>query len=567
MKHTISMHVFICFLFFCTLSCSGKDVAVQEPPVAETNRTNASPDAQAIYSYLSYREYLHEQKITEAVHALETAISLAPTPELYLELGNLYWRTSKFAEAAFTIKQGLEQYPSSVILLTTLAKTYAAQGRFDDAVLTLDDYLRLHPESIEIIHEAAAYRLEQRNFGDAADRLTAVPARLATPTTTFLLGKAYVGLGLHEKAISCFQTVVQADEEHYDAWIELGLTYEAMKNNVEANRVFSRIFDAGLENQQIIFRLVDLNLKLNNPDKALSYVLEHSDDIGLTLESANLFLNQGFYDHAAQLLDPLASQAPTPPNALFYLAILEYEGRDNPVAALQYLEQIPNDHPHHERSLIFRIHLLFQSGATNKAKELCLSAKSIYPNQPEFHIILAEILERDNALADSLDTLLNAANRWPQSTTILYRLGLLYDRMNHQNQTLVMMEKIIEIDPEHADALNYLGYTLAESNKDLDRAEILIKNALQVKPDNGYFIDSLAWVYFKQGKLQRAWKEIKRAVQFVSTDPVIWEHYGDIAKSINLLEEALKGYRKALENKTDNESLILQKIKKLDKTQ
>lgn len=539
--------------------CASKP-APQPDPASAPQRPPISSEAEAIYSYLASRELIQEQKPEEAALALEKAIAITPTPELHLELGNLYWRMSRFSDALQILNQGLALYPDSEILLSTLAKTYAAQGRFDDAVQVLDEHRKKRPELIDLTHEAALYRMEQGNFGEAVDRLSSIPDEQTTPTTDFLLGKGYFGLGLYDKAIASYQRVLSQDPDYYDAWVELGLTYEAQKNYIDAERVFSQLVDAGVENQQVIFRLVDLNLKLNNPDKALSYVQEYTDDLALVLETANLLLNLDFYDHAAQLLDPLAQENPIPESARFYLAILEYEGRDNPEKALAYLESIPENHPHYERGIVFRIHLLYHLERKAEARELAQKAQIMFPRQPEFRIIMAEIHERENEYQQALDVLLKAAETWPEHPTVLYRLGLVYDRMEHRDQAMLMMEKVIAKDPEHADALNFLGYTLAEEGRDLARAEVLIQTAIKVKPDNGYYVDSLAWVYFKQGKKRLAWQEIRRAVQLVDSDPVIWEHYGDIAEALGLHGEARKGYSKSLELEGDNAQIVKDKL-------
>jgi tetratricopeptide (TPR) repeat protein len=535
-----------------------------QPSTAPTPaKTEASAEAEAIYSYLSYRELVQEQKPDQAAQALEKAIAIQPSPELYLELGNLYWRTSRFADALMALKQGLDKYPDSELLQSTLAKTYAAQGRFDDAVMTLDDYRKKRPDQIEPIHEIALYLMEQGRFGEAVDRLNAIPDKNATPTTDFLLGKGYFGLELFDKAIAAFQKAVAADPEYFDAWIEMGLTYEAQKNIIDAERVFAQLFESGLDNQQVVFRLVDLNLKLNNPDKALSYVQQYPEDQALTLEAANLFLTQGFHDHAAELLDPMAREHPIPESARFYLAILEYEGRDDAEKALKHLEAIPENHPHYERSLIFRIHLLYQKNDHDGARKLAQASMLRFPRQPEFRIIVAEIHEREKEYSQALDILLKASTMWPENTTILYRTGLIYDRMNHRDQAMSVMEKIIAKNPEHDDALNFLGYALAEQGQDLKRAEVLIQTALKIKPDNGFFIDSLAWVYFKQGKTRQAWQEIRRAVRLADDDPVIWEHYGDIARAMNLPNEARKGYTKSLEYAGENADAVRAKLNAL----
>src|SRR5437899_10010859 len=100
------------------------------------------------------------------------------------------------------------------------------------------------------------------------------------------------------------------------------------------------------------------------------------------------------------------------------------------------------------------------------------------------------------------------------------------------------MEEAIRLDPKHADALNYLGYTYAERDMQLEEAVALIQRALAVKPQNGYYLDSLAWAYYKMGRFQEALAEMKRAVAVVPDDPVFLEHLGDFFLNQNPVGEA-----------------------------
>lgn len=543
---------------FCCLGCAPKTSL--QTTVYGLSPQPESPEAQAIYNYLAYRTFLQKQDTARAIEALENALKVTDSPELYLELANLYWQASRHAESHLVLRKALERYPDAHHILLTLAKTYAAQNRFDDAVLTIDEYRKTHPEKIELIHETAAYRIEQGQFGDAVDRLVLVPASQKTPVTDFLLGKANVGLGLRDRGIHHFRLAVEQDPEFFDAWVEMALTYEAMKNYIEAERVFAHLFDSGSENPQIVFRLVDLNLKLNNPDRALEYIPDPFADATLALEAANLFLQHKFYDHAARLLDPFAVQDPVLPDALFYLAILAYEGRGELREARDYLEAIPEKHPFHERSLLFRVHIHFQQNEKDAARKLCEQSMRQFPNQLEFQLLLAELYELDQHFDQSLEVLRQAAEIWPKNTTISYRMGVLHEKNGDRRRALECMEKTITKDPEHADALNYLGYTLAEEGRDLERAEVLIETAVQLKPDNGYFIDSLAWVYYKRNKFRQAWAEISRAVQLVDSDPTIWEHYGDIAMAMSLPREARKGYQNSVRLNGSNAKTVQHKL-------
>ena len=96
-------------------------------------------------------------------------------------------------------------------------------------------------------------------------------------------------------------------------------------------------------------------------------------------------------------------------------------------------------------------------------------------------------------------------------------------------------------------ALNYLGYTYAERGTNLDEAEDLIKRALKFRPNDGYILDSLGWVYFKKKKFDEALIELEKAWKLAPNDPVIGEHLGDVYVKKNLWEKALKVYRRILE--------------------
>ncbi len=115
---------------------------------------------------------------------------------------------------------------------------------------------------------------------------------------------------------------------------------------------------------------------------------------------------------------------------------------------------------------------------------------------------------------------------------------------------------VIEIDPRHADALNYIGYTYAEKGIYLDRALELIERAIKYKPNSGYIIDSLGWVYFRKGQYDRALEELKKAVTLCPEDPTINEHLGDVYFKRQDYGEALKTYKRALSLKNaDGERL------------
>ncbi len=128
------------------------------------------------------------------------------------------------------------------------------------------------------------------------------------------------------------------------------------------------------------------------------------------------------------------------------------------------------------------------------------------------------------------------------------------------------LKKAIEINPKNADALNYLGYSYAEKNINLSEAYELVMRALEIKPDDGYIIDSLGWVYYRQGKYDLALKTLQKAVEITKDDPVVLEHLGDVYKELGESEKALEYWEKALSFSGKEEGLkerVEQKIQSL----
>src|SRR5690606_34567257 len=132
-----------------------------------------------------------------------------------------------------------------------------------------------------------------------------------------------------------------------------------------------------------------------------------------------------------------------------------------------------------------------------------------------------------------------------------FTLGALYNEANDREAALDQMRRAIELNPQNAAALNYLGYSLAEEGRDLDAAEGLILRALQIDPNDGFYVDSLGWVYYQRGDYRRAVEELERALELVGDDPTITEHLADAYTQVGRELEALRLYRDALRRTED----------------
>jgi tetratricopeptide (TPR) repeat protein len=117
------------------------------------------------------------------------------------------------------------------------------------------------------------------------------------------------------------------------------------------------------------------------------------------------------------------------------------------------------------------------------------------------------------------------------------------------------MQTVLKLDPQNAEALNFIGYLYADKGIRLDEAEALIKKALALKPGNGYMIDSLGWVYFRQNRLDDALRHLKEASEALPEDAAISEHLGDVYAKLGQIKEAIDAYERALRFNPDSDAL------------
>ncbi|MFH1845722.1 MAG: tetratricopeptide repeat protein [bacterium] len=137
----------------------------------------------------------------------------------------------------------------------------------------------------------------------------------------------------------------------------------------------------------------------------------------------------------------------------------------------------------------------------------------------------------------------------------MQQLALCQADRGNTGQARQTLELLWQEDPNDPDLANSLGYFLAERNEELERAERLIRQALASDPDNGAYLDSLGWVFFKQARYEEAFDQLVKATNAIPEDPVILEHLGLVLGRIDQPEEALRLLRRALALGGDAERL------------
>ena len=150
-----------------------------------------------------------------------------------------------------------------------------------------------------------------------------------------------------------------------------------------------------------------------------------------------------------------------------------------------------------------------------------------HPEQSFQLTITKAHLLADHAEAQAAVALLQAAlERHPHHPTLEYELSVLFDRAGNVHESIAMLERLINERPEDSNLLNALGYTLADHDLELPRAERLIRRALLVTPDNPAVLDSLGWVRFKRGDVHGAVTILQHAYA-IGQDADIAAHLGE----------------------------------------
>ena len=198
------------------------------------------------------------------------------------------------------------------------------------------------------------------------------------------------------------------------------------------------------------------------------------------------------------------------------------------------------------------------------AQEYTLALKNatkLEPKNIEIYKSLGAIYLQQEKLKEAESIFKLIAGMSPADAQAHFYLGSIY----YDSKDYIAAEKefkaALKLKPDYHEALNFLGYFYLERDKEINRAGDLIRKALSFEPDNGAYIDSLGWFYFKKGKFKEALRELEKAASYLS-DPVIYEHLGDVYLKLGNRDSARLNWDKSL--KLDpNQEKVKEKLLKI----
>lgn len=167
----------------------------------------------------------------------------------------------------------------------------------------------------------------------------------------------------------------------------------------------------------------------------------------------------------------------------------------------------------------------------------------------------ASLLNQAKRHQEAYDLLEKAVASYPNTPEVIYDYAMTAERLQHLDVMERELRKLIQMRPDFAPAYNALGYTLADRNIKLDEAKQLIEKALTLRPNDHYILDSMGWVHYRRGELDKAVDYLKRAYT-AQTDPEIAAHLGEVLWKQGKFDEALQTWDEALKEHPENEVLV-----------
>jgi tetratricopeptide (TPR) repeat protein len=306
---------------------------------------------------------------------------------------------------------------------------------------------------------------------------------------------------------------------------------------------------------------------------------QHPDDLRSIVRLGYIDLEQKRFAAAEERFQRVLASNPEQADVHYFLGTARRQANDLDGAIEEY-QRVPVDH---ERYLDARLQLaaIFErrhdyARALSEAE----SARQRFPSR-QIDLYVASLRAKTGDFDGSVAFLQGLLAASPGDEEVLYNLGVLHGEANRQDDALRYMEQVLAKNPQHAGALNYMGYTLAERGQDLDKAEQMIRAALAQRPDDGYIVDSLGWVYYVRARqlfdagqtsagraaLERSIKELERAAVLTGGDPVISEHLGDAYLLRSDRKRALRYYEEAASRdpRQGEQPHLLEKVERLRK--
>ena len=324
------------------------------------------------------------------------------------------------------------------------------------------------------------------------------------------------------------------------------------------------------------------------------FVDRYPKAVDVQLNLARALVGEKRYAEAKRQFERLLLAYPNNPDVVFPVAILALQENDQVLAEAQlkhlvtldladksapyyYLGQIAEEHKHSDEALTYyrqvgagehylpaqlrSASILAHQGKLDEARaELRAAAEKSPPQRVQLTIAEAALLRDAKQTEAALELLEQALSQQPAQPDLLYESALLAERLGRLEVMETRLRKVIELQPENAQAYNALGYSYADRKMRLPESRQLIEKASQLAPKDPFILDSLGWVLYRQGDLEGALTHLQRAYA-ERPDPEIAAHLGEVLWTLGRKDEA-RSLLRAAQKKDPSHEVLMEAVKR-----
>ena len=545
------------------------DPAVKQPPrKSQTSKPAGVEDTlgRTVFQALVGDIALQRGEVEMGVSAWADLAQRTRDPKVIARATEVAAIARKYDLAIELNKLWLEVDPESVKAQQTQSSLMVLSNRLDDLAPQLATVLEQDkaslPANLMHLNRVLSRHGDKKSVQRLVDRLASPYDQV--PEAHFAMGQAAANASDFMRAQSEFEKAlllrpdwepaalaraqIQARQSSQTAITSLSDFVERYPNANDARLALARLLIS--EKKYDEARVQFDRLIKNNPDNP-----------EVIYPVAMLALQQGdAVTGRAQLEKLLNSDFPDKSTLHFFIGQID-EDKKQLEPALQHYRQVTVGEQYiNARARAAQI--LLKLGRPEEAREMIRGTQAS-SNTERTQLTLAEsqLLRESGKHTEAYALLESALSKQPDNTELLYETALTSERLGKTDVLEKHLKHLLEIKPDHAHALNALGYSFAERNIRLNEAHQLITHALSLAPQDPFIMDSMGWVLYRQGKLNEALTTLETAYK-IKADPEIAAHIGEVLWALNRKDEARTLLRDAAKKNPDNE-VLSSAIKKL----
>jgi tetratricopeptide (TPR) repeat protein len=484
--------------------------------------------------------------------------------ESWLTLGKLYRVSRESVEAEKAFNAALAADPASDDALTQLALLYSDLGDTQRAIEKLKAATDKSPNERSLAALASAYE-QMREYKKAAEVLKrALDIAPDNGRIKRMLAQNLLMSDDLDGSLKLFQEL--AAEEPKDPALRLRISeiYRQKRDFVNARKSLERA--RALDPQSLEVRYDEVNLleAEGKTEDAVTTLRGILDETARRTYSASESANRTMLLERLGVLYRNSNQPAKAVETFRQIGTLDEEA--GPRVAVQIIDtyRVAKDYPKAQQEAAAalkkfpkeRIVKMVNASVLadmGKVDDAAASVRSLLSGERdrETHLALAQIWEkgkRYEEMGKALDDAEKLSTSKDDKETVVFMRGAMLEKQKKFDAAESEFRKVLDLNPNNASALNYLGYMLADRNVRLDEAQKLVQRALELEPGNGAYLDSLGWVYYRLNKLNEAEGLFIESLQKIGKDPTVHDHLGDTYFKLGKTKDAITQWQLALKD-------------------